>query len=310
MRIVSQKTLSSGLNITIEWENDNIFKKLGENFKKAVEKAVNTGGTLMLDAWSGQAKSSLKSSVSYVRALEEGNKPRYGGDPFHYRITQAQKTRDGKHSVAAILEEGIEPFDMKEKILKGRKFAKVRFEYGSSGQSHSQKLSSEIEKVAKRYNRYIDDKKGLQHSQVKEAYGDEAADKINPKTIKQFTALTSRPMTGMTGWSVKGGRKGNTFELPQPIRGVGWFQSTGRTVNYQWKSREFTGMRGEQTQSGQETAVHTYAVYRTISKKSAKDSWIHPGIRPRKILETAGGIVIPKLRGVLEATISEELNLL
>jgi hypothetical protein len=300
MKIIAQKTLASGLRILFEMD-ETYFKKLSEHYTNAMEKATIASGELMLSQWQDQARSSLKSSVSYTRALQEGNHPRYNGDPLWYNITQGQRTRDKKRSIGVILEEGIEPFDMKEKILKGRKFVKVRFEYGSSNQSHSQKLSSEIEKVAKRYNRYLDDSRGLQQSQVREMYGDEAANSLNPKKEKSFTALTLGAMKGAPA-------KANIFQLDKPIEGVGWKQDFGRKVFYQWRTREFTGMVGDQTKSGKEIAVHTYSVYRTISKKSANDSWVHPGIRPRKILETAGHIAFPKIRQIFESALENAAN--
>jgi hypothetical protein len=298
MKIIAQKTLFAGLRIQFEID-ENYFQKLDKLYQNALEKATLASGELMLSVWGNQARSSLKSSVSYVRALQEGNHPQYNGDPLWYNITQGQRTRDNKRSIGIILEEGIEPFDMKEKILKGRKFVKVRFEYGSSTQSHSQRLSSEIEKVAKRYNRYTDDPKGLKHSQVKEMYGDEMANKVNEKKIKHFTALT----LGVMKYS-----NAPSSPLGKVLEDVGWKQDTARTIKYQWKTREFTGMRGDQTKSGKETAVHTYSVFRTISKKSATDSWIHPGIRPRRILESAGNEAFPQIKQIFTSALENAAN--
>ena len=310
MKIISQKTLAGGLRLSISLQNENIMESLQQKFQAAIESGVLAGGTAMLGIWGDTARRSLKSSQSYVSALAEGNNPKYRGNPLWYNITQGQTTRDGKRSIAMILEEGIEPFDMKEKILKGRKSVKVRFEYGSPTQSHSRKLSNEIHKVAIRYNKYQDDQKGLQHKQVQDMFGEEAANKINPQNTKSFTGLTSKPMTGIGGFMTNPSKFGNphSFPLDKPISGTGWKQDWARTVNYKWKSREFTGMRGELTKSGKQIAVHTYAVYRTISKKSAADSWVHPGIRPKKILETAGNIATPQIRELLETSIQSAIE--
>ena len=66
-------------------------------------------------------------------------------------------------------------------------------------------------------------------------------------------------------------------------------------------------MKGEATKSGDKVEVHTYAVYRTISKKSAADSWIHPGIRPMKIFETATSIAVPKFGEIIITTLKDAL---
>lgn len=308
MKIISQKTLASGLRVSVSMDGEEIISGLEERFQKALEDGIIAGGSEMLSTWSDTARRSMKSSRSYVSALQEGNEPKYKGNPLEYNITQAQRTRDGRKSIAIILEEGIEPFDMKEKILKGRKSVKVRFEYGSPTQSHSRKLSNEIHKVALRYNKFQDE--ALKHKQVEEMYGEEAADKLNPRNTKHFTALTSSPMRGKGGYMTNPSKFGNPYSFPldNAIKGVGWKQDWARTVKYQWKTREFTGMKGETTKSGKEVAVHTYAVYRTISKKSAADSWVHPGIRPKKILETAGNIAVPKIKMLLETSIQSAIE--
>lgn len=297
MKIIAQKTLGAGLRLSVEFENDDIINRLDVKIQKAIALGVEKGGTLALDVWKKQAEHSLKSSLSYKLALDQGNEPRYKGNPFEYNITQGQRTRDGKRSVGIILEEGIEPFDMKEKILKGRQKVIVRFQYGSPQQSHSRKVSAEIEKVSQRYGKFKD--QPLQHKHVEEMYGEEAANKINEQKTKNFSTITSAPLSGglNTARPNLGGLVNNSH---QP--------AYTREINYKWKTREFTGMRGDVTKSGKEIAVHTYSVFRTISKNSAADSWIHPGIRPKKILETTGHIATPQIKQTIETSIQNAIE--
>lgn len=306
MKVVTQKQLSHGISVLITVENEDLLESVNRATDEAFRKGIAACGTLMYSTWADTARRVLKSSRSYVQNLEENNEPEYGGNPYEYNITQNQRARDGKQSLAIILEDGIEAFDMKEKILKGRKSVKVRFEYGSPTQTHTRKLSDEIHKVAKKYDKFTNDSYGLQHSQVEKMFGSEAADKINPAKTKNFSALSGNyHKTGGTGFLAQGGTPSFGFKSSGglPVIGGKRFQ----TINYKWKTREFERMKGETTKSGDKVEVHTYAVYRTISKKSASDSWIHPGIRPMKIFETAASTAIPKFGEIIITTLKDAL---
>ena len=305
------KLLSSikkgGVSLTASLDTGS-FPKFRDNLKKFMTnpRGSNTAqavkiGADMLNAWGNGAKSKLKSAESYISALEEGNQPEYEGDPLQYKITQGQKTKDGKRSLAMILEHGIEPFDMKEKILKGRRKVVIKFEYGSPSQSRSTPLPKEIynlmrakvdkDKTVKVGNSSFS-KYTLYHSHVKMMYGDEAANKFNPQREKFFTMMPS-----------------TSSNLPGKAQGIR--TGSGRfafSVAYKWKTREFEGLKAEVTQSGSRKEVSKFSVFRTISANSDPHSWIHPGIIPKYIFRDAVNNHIPKIRPILQQALELDLN--
>lgn len=289
--------------------NDGSFPKFTENLKRFLNdpkgshtaEAVETLGRDMLDSWSDSARRSLKSSESYINALEEGNKPQFNGNPLEYVITQDQRTRDGSKSIAIIMEYGIEPFDMKQKILKGRQKVVVKFDYGSPSQSRNKKLPKEIFNVMRSrmdrtktitiggdsYTKYT-----MYHSHIKEAYGEEIANKVNPRKEKFLTIMPKNPAN-----------------LPPGQGGVR--TGSGRyafSVAYKWKTREFDGLKAEVTKSGKRTEINKYSAFRTISANSDPHSWIHPGIIPKYIFRNALDSHLPKIRPVLEQALELDLN--
>ena len=197
-----------------------------------------------------------------------------------------------------LLEEGIDAFDMKEKILKGARKKVIRFIYGSPTQNHSKPLPAEIHKFIKGK----DQEKFTQDDYI-QAFGDTKADTLSPRKTKYFTMLT-RNINSLP--SEKFPRQNNG--VPDVVRVRSAQPMFAKTIKYQWKTPEFHNLHKDFYKSGSKIENHTFSTYRTISKNSPADSWIHPGIIPKRILAESMEEHAPTIRPIITAALQRALG--
>lgn len=290
MTIKSSLT-KSGITLSSELTFD--FQNLQKEVQEQLISAMHQVGSEAIKVWKVNATSKLKSPQSYVTALSvnESNVPDIQMDSIYYKIVQAQRTKDGSQSVAMLMENGIGPFDMKEKLLKGRDKVIIRFEYGSPEQHHSKPLHGDIHK-------FISDSPKMKFTQkdYNKHFGDDYAGELSPRKSKFFSA-TVRGANTISG--------SNEFNNPIAQRIMDFTGGKGRTVNYKWKSPMLHNLYKDEYQSGSENAVHTYSVYRSVTRNSDDDSWVHPGVIAKRILQDS----IPEIIPFFKATVQTALYL-
>jgi hypothetical protein len=286
--------------ITIEGQFTLPMDNLTQRVQEELIKAKDQLGASMFKIWRETAGKKLKSSKGYVDSLQQ--EPNDGGDALTYKITQTQRTSDGKFNVGVLLEDGIDPFDMKEKLLKGATKKVVRFIYGSPGQNHSTPLPSEMHELLTNSN-----KKSFTQNDFIKAFGDTKANTLSPRKIKFFTAMIHNPKN----------LKSENFPEEPPklsgnvslvIRGRASNDTFAQAIKYEWKTPELHNIKKDTYQSGSEEAVHTFSVYRTVTKGSPANSWFHPGIVPKRILAEAMEEHSPTIRPILTTALQIALG--
>jgi hypothetical protein len=235
--------------------------------------------------WISNAETQLKSSKNYVAAVEKGEQYPYNDDPNSYMIQpQFKTTVDGK-DLGVLLEHGYEPFDMKERFLKGANQKVVHFEHGTPGTGHQMELPNNIYNVALKHNMFaqysLTAKRepalfgkvmgGLQRGYLNPST---YADANNPRKVKNYTILA-----------------GNRIS---PTK-------SSMSVNYAWKSRQFAGLKSNPGRPG------TFSTFRTISQKSPPDSWINPGQVPKNIFKNMVEGMLPRIKSEYEKALAEFL---
>lgn len=291
------KSKVTGGRLTIEGEFSMPIENLTEKVNDSLNLALNQLGASMHGTWSAVARKKLKHSESYTDSLAQSRSSQKGN--LSYKITQTQRTSDGKHNVGMLLEEGIDAFDMKEKILKGAKFKKVRFIYGSPEQKHSKQLPEDIYKLVKKNK----DQSKFTQSDYIQAFGDTKADTLSPKKEKYFTML-GRNLNNFPSENFR--REDN--KVPDVVRIRSNPNMFAKTIKYQWQAPEFHNLKKDMFKSGGEVANHTFSTFRTISKNSPQDSWIHPGIIPKRILAESMEEHTPTIRPILTTALQRALG--
>jgi len=304
--VVITATLDTGILDKFQQVIDEINRSKGKRLSNLAQ-AVQQAGNDMLMKWGQSAEASLKSSASYKMALEQGRRYPNENDVLNYYIEQPQKTVDGK-SLALLLEYGWDAFDMKEKILKGRKRVIIPFSFGSPRQKSLAKLPEAVFKLAKSRlyslaeehgkNMWMDSdiwsKKGVSVPLISAADLSNSVNKpVHPeKNPKNFTVL-------------KGLNRNYAY--------LNMFTQSAQhpnadTIKPEWKTGKYTGLRAIKTQSGKQTAIHSFQTYRTISKNSAVDSWINPGSPARLIFKYALERHSPVIRPLLERGLALDIE--
>lgn len=255
-----------------------------EEIERTIEQTINALGEEMKYLWINNAELQLKSSENYIEAINNGVKYPYNNSYKNYAIQpKFKKTVDGK-DLGMILEYGYEPFDMKEKMLKGSDKKVVKFEYGLPGSGAKMELPKNIYNIALKHNMFS--QYALTATKEPSIFGrrlsssewsehlkpSSLANKINPNKLKAFTIL-----------------KPNRISKDKDF-----------VVNYAWKTRQFKGLR----QSGQ----NKFSLFRTITKKSAPDSWINPGQVPKHIFKNSLEEFLPKIKPTFEKALAGFIN--
>ena len=291
--IIKSQLTKNGVTLTSEFSFD--FQKLQKEIQKELISAMKLTGSGSIKIWSKSASNQLKSSQGYISALavNENNQPDIRQDAIYFTITQGQRSRDGAQSIAMLLENGIGPFDMKEKILKGRDKVIIRFEYGSPDQKHSKQLPADVYKFIMK-----SPKIKFKQKDYNEYFGSDYASELSPKKTKFFSAINKGPNV-----------IGNTnFNNVVANRMMDFTGGKGREINYKWKRPMFHNLYKDTYKSGNETAVHTVSVYRTISRTSDDGSWIHPGIIAKRILQDSIPEIIPFFKETVQTALIQGIK--
>lgn len=116
---------------------DNLESKMDILSKKIMD-TVKDLGEQASELWESSASSKLKSSDNYIAAVKAGNQYPANGNKFKYVIEPKFKQVGGK-DLGILLEDGYEPFDMKEKLLKGQDKKIINFKHSTESLSQQVK---------------------------------------------------------------------------------------------------------------------------------------------------------------------------
>ncbi len=250
-----------------------VLSDLEKGNESALRTFMEDMGGLIISEWANQAQV-LRNPAGYIRELDESPQYPDEGNPLHIRV-------ENHHKAAYYLEVGIDAFDLKKMLQTGHKI-----------------------KVSKTGKRYI--QIPFQHSKESiKQYG------LSTEAEQLFATRRRNPTPQNPRTTEWGGRlKANN---------VGWrsktFAVTGnlaksmgqqtRKIQYTWKTSPFEGMVREEDKFKQTSG---YFTFRTISDRSDKNSWIHPGIEGKHIAENTVQVVKPIILASFADTIQQAFN--
>lgn len=256
-------------------------------------------GTKMYKFWQNEAEGKLKTSQSYVANLQQNTRYPTNSSYLHYQIEQNQLTNSGKESIAMLMEYGFDAFDMKDRILKGRAKVIVPFKHGNPGQKKYEPIPQALHDLIKTHD-LLSGNKSLNHQDLINVAGEELANKLNPRNTKKFSVYSNTST-----------RFGENF-MPVKVANGKYTQSKygimDRTADYTWSARKYDRMKAVNTKSGLRKETAGYITFRTISKKSAMDSWIHPGVLPKMIFHTAYNNLLPEIEPSVRSALTRDIE--
>jgi hypothetical protein len=248
------------MNITVDIDLSLIsdIESRFDEIQIALRNKVKELGDLALNKWISNASERIKNPQKYIEAVEQGASYPNNGDPLFYSIKPKFEEK-GRTNIGELLEYGFDAFDMKEKLLKGRDKVHIKFDIGAPGVMAGSgiQVPKSLFNLAKTHNYFQD--YPLSKKNFPELLGPNARPNlVNERNRKYFSPLNLNNKFGQENSGVK------------------------KTIDYTWKSGKFENLTGN-TKYTKSTAGQKFASFRTISKNSPADSWIHPGCLPKHI---------------------------
>lgn len=265
MKVVLAHLTTAGghrLKVTLDLTGLEVLQGEFEQFKLESAKKVQELGNDARDTWVKNAESSMRSSGNYVAAVMNGVQYPFDGNEHKYVIEPSFR-QIGDKDLGVLLEEGFDAFDMKPGLLKGQQSRVVKLSFDGPGRGSSVVPQDVID----------DFNSGNDHTRepIKKAFS-----VLNPTQSKfpSHAGLSQKLKAGL------GQRVKTFFTGGQP----GYVKSH-LEIKYQHKTRAWKGLG----QSG-----NKFTLFRTVTTKD-KNSWIHPGMPPLKILEKTVQVIEPRI---------------
>jgi len=226
---------------------------VGYNLEMMRERMV-TLAEMVRGEWINHAMQTLgSSSADYIAGIQP---VKVDGDWCHIHLVGELPNN---------IENGMAPYDMKPGMLagpnakrtkKGIKYNVIPFRHGTPG-STGKRVGSPMPST------------GLTPKGNKKSMIYNAARKLKVSTEKS---------TGGTAW---GGRTGDFngygMRTQLPIK-------KGRPGAYAWKTSPYANMY-KVAKTYDKATQHQYTTFRRVSENSDSNSWWHPGIKPRKLVQ-------------------------